>query len=98
MVCLHTLLLIPCHLYFVFLVHRDLKPHNILIFWEPESADKDSLKVTAKISDLGLSKEIPEGCGQVSVTQGLRGTLGWLAPEISRADKKEKKMTVSTIV
>ena len=76
-----------------FLVHRDLKPHNILIFWKLD--DTDCCIVTAKISDLGLSKRIPKGGGEVSVTKGLKGTLGWAAPEISSADE-EKKRIVST--
>lgn len=52
------------------LVHRDIKPGNILI----------SLKSQIKISDFGLSKQInTQGICSMS---GLKGTALWMAPEL----------------
>lgn len=52
------------------LVHRDIKPHNILI--TPE--------LNAVISDFGLSKILP--VAQSSFTDPGHGTRGWSAPEV----------------
>jgi len=48
------------------ILHRDLKPENILLTAYPK----------VKLSDFGLSKPIHGG------TTKLRGTHGWMAPEI----------------
>lgn len=66
-------------------VHRDLKPHNILLCWNQElKGDECIERLTAKISDLGLSKKFVEAGKSVSVSKGLRGTLGWAAPEMKK--------------
>eukprot|EP00873_Tetraselmis_striata_P018771 jgi/Tetstr1/439035/TSEL_027527.t1 len=55
-------------------VHRDLKPRNVLLATEPDGS------WVAKISDLGLSKHI--GHGQSSfMSDRAGGTRGWQAPE-----------------
>lgn len=55
------------------LVHRDVKPHNILI----------SLTSPAqiKISDFGLSKETSTN-HTFELSMPLRGTFTWMAPEL----------------
>jgi serine/threonine protein kinase len=54
------------------LVHRDVKPDNILI--------SITTPVQIKLSDFGLVKKIsPQGTFTQS---GLKGTLKWMAPEI----------------
>ena len=54
------------------LVHRDVKPDNILI-----SATRP---VQMKLSDFGFSKKVsPQGTFSQS---GLKGTLNWMAPEM----------------
>ncbi len=54
------------------LVHRDVKPDNILISM--------TTPVQMKLSDFGLVKKIsPQGTFTQS---GLKGTLKWMAPEI----------------
>ncbi len=54
------------------LVHRDIKPDNILISL--------TIPVKMKLSDFGLCKKVsPRGTFAQS---GLRGTLNWMAPEL----------------
>lgn len=51
------------------IAHLDMKPHNVLL-------DEN---FSAKISDFGLARLIDRN--QSHVTTGMRGTLGYLAPE-----------------
>ncbi|KAM7486154.1 hypothetical protein LguiA_002163 [Lonicera macranthoides] len=50
-------------------IHRDLKPSNILL--------GDDMR--AKVADFGLVKNTPDG--KYSISTGLAGTFGYLAPE-----------------
>merc|ERR1719273_2427599 len=56
------------HLHKIGIVHRDLKPENIML-------DSDG---HVRISDMGLSVEIPEG----ETIKGGGGTPGYMAPEL----------------
>ena len=56
------------HLHSIGIVHRDLKPENILLDAEGH----------CRISDMGLSVEIPEG----ETIKGGGGTPGYMAPEL----------------
>ena len=53
------------------ILHRDLKSLNVLL--------DDRLR--AKISDFGLSK-VKSEMSSASSTKGMKGTLGWMAPEL----------------
>ncbi|OXB64849.1 hypothetical protein ASZ78_006587 [Callipepla squamata] len=65
-------------------VHRDLKPHNILI-----SMPNAHGKVKAMISDFGLCKKLAVGRHSFSRRSGVPGTEGWIAPEMLSEDCKE---------
>jgi serine/threonine protein kinase len=52
------------------IVHRDIKPHNLLI---------NKLK-HVKLSDMGLSKQLSDD--QISYHSEIKGSLGWQPPEV----------------
>ena len=70
------------HLHSLSIVHRDIKPQNILV----SSSTGGRLKML--LSDFGLSKRL-DGVAQTSFSQTMNnpgGTVGWRAPEILRGD------------
>lgn len=70
------------HLHGLNMVHRDIKPQNILISF-PDHADR----VLVKISDFGLSRKNEEGKSSFSKSSGIIGTEGWMAPEILTVER-----------
>ncbi|XP_041473191.1 serine/threonine-protein kinase/endoribonuclease IRE1-like [Lytechinus variegatus] len=65
------------HLHSLNIVHRDIKPHNVLI-----SQPNQHGKVKAMISDFGLCKKLAAGRMSFSRRSGVAGTDGWIAPEM----------------
>ncbi|XP_075231687.1 serine/threonine-protein kinase/endoribonuclease IRE1-like [Lycorma delicatula] len=65
------------HLHSLNIVHRDIKPHNVLL-----SVPSSAGKVRAMISDFGLCKKLQIGRASFSRRSGITGTDGWIAPEM----------------
>ncbi len=58
------------------LIHRDIKPGNVLIY-----VDSTDGQITMKLADFGLSKSVNER-GSYTMRSGVKGTNKWLAPEL----------------
>jgi serine/threonine-protein kinase/endoribonuclease IRE1 len=67
------------------LIHRDLKPENVLIWVSSDSNNQ----VIMKWADFGLSKQVNER-GSFSMSEKVKGTFEWLAPEILKILREEK--------
>jgi serine/threonine-protein kinase/endoribonuclease IRE1 len=65
------------------LIHRDIKPQNVLIWVNPITD-----QVLMKWSGFGLSKEVNER-GTCSIS-GIKGTYNWLPPEILKLLEEEE--------
>lgn len=66
------------HLHSLSIVHRDIKPQNILVTLTGQN------KLRMLLSDFGLSKRM-DGVAQSSFSQSVNqpgGTVGWRAPEV----------------
>ncbi|KAJ1349395.1 hypothetical protein KIN20_004957 [Parelaphostrongylus tenuis] len=68
------------HLHVMQIVHRDMKPQNVLL------STTGSRGVRAVISDFGLCKRVQPGRHSLSKRSGLAGTDGWIAPEMLTAE------------
>jgi len=66
------------------IIHRDVSPANILVSWEGE----------VKLSDFGVAKVVGGATRGVGPTQGLKGKLGYMAPEQMKAQPIDARADV----
>lgn len=76
------------------IIHRDIKPTNILIF-APEAA-RDMIKPQMKLADFGLSKILKKGSTDMTNSRGINqnGTRGWMAPEFCLNERYDSKIDI----
>jgi serine/threonine-protein kinase/endoribonuclease IRE1 len=67
------------------LIHRNLKPQNVLIWVDPSGK-----KILLKWTDFGLSKASNER-GSYTMTAEVKRTWGWFAPEVLEIMEKEEE-------
>src|SRR4051794_23841714 len=69
------------------LVHRDVKPANILLTGDDH----------AYLTDFGLIKRADDGSTRISSTGGLVGTAGYVAPEQIRGERVDARTDVYSL-
>ena len=66
------------------IVHRDVKPDNLLLFSDPHSP----ARYTTKLADLGVARELADVPGGALLTE-TQGTFHFYAPEMCSGEKYE---------
>ncbi|CAK1367782.1 Serine/threonine-protein kinase/endoribonuclease IRE1 [Cercospora beticola] len=68
------------HLHKLRIIHRDIKPQNILVAYPKKTQPPGTTRLV--ISDFGLGKNLPENMSTLIDPTGNVGTSGWKAPEL----------------
>ena len=69
------------------LIHRDIKPGNVLIY-----VDSSDGKITMKLADFDLSRSVNER-GTYTMSSGIKGTRNWYAPELLKLISQLQRST-----
>lgn len=84
------------HLHNLRIIHRDIKPQNILVAF-PKKTQTGGSGMRLVISDFGLGKNLPENASTLVDPTGNAGTSGWKAPElISQPRENEGRHSQTT--
>jgi serine/threonine-protein kinase/endoribonuclease IRE1 len=87
---LHQLAAGLYHLHTLRIIHRDIKPQNILVAY-PIPPARTGVRLV--ISDFGLGKNLPENVSTLVDPTGNAGTSGWKAPELISQPKEDAKVS-----
>ncbi|KAH6799832.1 hypothetical protein C2S52_000296 [Perilla frutescens var. hirtella] len=77
------------HLHELGIIHRDLKPQNVLVI-------KDR-SISAKISDMGISKHLDGNMSSLSNHATGYGSSGWQAPEQLRNERQTRAVDLFSL-
>ena len=80
------------HVRIYFVVHRDVKPRNVLISRKASSGEARAL-----LSDFGLCRKLPNGKLSYTAASGITGTEGWIAPEMMRENNRIVSYILNTL-
>uniref|UniRef100_U5ELH4 non-specific serine/threonine protein kinase n=1 Tax=Corethrella appendiculata TaxID=1370023 RepID=U5ELH4_9DIPT len=80
------------HLHSLNIVHRDIKPQNILL-----SHPDNGGRIRVMISDFGLCKKLNIGKNSFSRRSGVTGTEGWIAAEMLRGQRTTTSVDIFSL-
>jgi len=96
---LHQVVQGLAHLHRLGIVHRDIKPTNILIFIPSVGGDETINKPLVKLADFSMSKILKIGKNDFTNTSvtNPNGTRGWMAPEVYESNRFAFKVDIFSL-